>query len=183
MFCDETGGEWPSSIAKPIHTTADGAHWPSHVSLPRAGMHQHGFVQAAQVLPLHVGDRLFTHVNTAVESPPRVLILQFTLRGPQGGVDWEHRAVWCSAADYADAGLWARAFPWGSRGTSSLRRVGDLPPPGVWHRLDVEAQALGLADQVVDGMAFALIDGAAAWGTSGVSRAALSDMLGLADGP
>lgn len=177
LISDDPGGAWQWGTDAPLHTEAGGPAWPSHLSPAGFGPHQHGFVGAARVMPVAFADSLFVDVRLDAAAPPRAVLLQWVLRNAHGVDDWEHRAVWCSADDYADANFWRQYFPWGSVGSASLRRVGDLPVTGVWQRLEVDASDVGLEGQFVSGMAFTLIGGGAAWGASGVSRPALSDTL------
>ncbi len=58
---------------------------------------------------------------------------------------WKHSAFW--GADI---------IPFGVTGTISRRRVGDLPPAGVWTRLEVLASDIGLEGRTINGMAFTL---------------------------
>lgn len=183
MQADDPGTGWSWSTALPSHVAGGGVPWPSHVSLPRAGRHQHGCSGVPAVLPVRLGDRLFVNINLTAASPPRAVIVQWALRNAQGGDDWEHRAVWCSDADFNSAVLWNAAFPGVVLASNGLRRIGDLPAAGVWQRLEADATALGLADQMVTGIAFTLLDGGAAWGANGVSRPALSGTLILNDAP
>lgn len=123
-----------------------------HRSALRDGLHQHFFDQASA---RHViaGDRLYVHAYVDPEHPPRQLMLQWH---PVGG-DWSHRAFW--GEDLID---------WGAAGTASRRAMGDLPPAGRWLRLEVPLSLVGLAPgTALDGMAFTLFDGRAAFGMAG----------------
>ena len=71
--------------------------------------------------------------------------------------NWEHRAYWGEDL-----------IGWGTpAGSAAHFRAGDLPTPGQWVMLTVPASALGLATKSLDGMAFALFDGRAAYGLTG----------------
>ncbi|KQP37385.1 hypothetical protein [Pseudorhodoferax sp. Leaf274] len=126
-----------------------------HRSALRAGLHQHFFDGAAPPFTVQPNEALFCWVCLDPDNPPRTLMLRW--HGPNG---WEHRAYW---GENLIAG--------GADGTAARLRVGDLPTPGQWVMLTVAASALGLAGQNVDGMAFALYDGLAAFGLTGARTA------------
>ncbi len=69
----------------------------------------------------------------------------------------EHRAYW--GAD---------SVPWGTDGTDSRRYMGALPAAGGWVRLEVPAALVGLEGETVNGMAFTLYNGSAAFDRAGV---------------
>lgn len=178
LLSDDEGAVWHWRTDEALGATAPGEPQTSHVSLVRAGEHQHFFVGAAEVMHVLSGDRLVAHIKSDAAAPPRAIMLQWAVRsGPGAGDDWAHRAVWCSAQDRDNAGFWAQALPWGTWGTASRQWIGELPPAGDWQRLEADATLLGLADQFVSGMAFTLVDGGAAWGPSGLSRPSLSNTL------
>ena len=76
------------------------------------------------------------------------------------GGGWEHRAYWAASGDGA-------LISWGTDGTVSRARMGDMPPAGRWLRLEVPVSAVGLTSASVSGMAFTLYDGQAAFGAAG----------------
>ena len=120
-----------------------------HRSVLRAGVHQHYFERATATMPVN-SDLLFCWVYLDPLNPPRTLMLQW-----HAG-DWEHRAYWGE-----------NLIGWGSDGTTSRARIGDLPTLGQWVRLEVPVASVGLANATVDGMAFTLFDGQAAFGVTG----------------
>lgn len=176
-FADDPGPDWSWSVQPALQAQSNGAPWPSHIGLPRGGMHQHYCTGVPRVLAVQRGDRLFVDVYPSLEAVPSAVIVQWIVRLPDGRNDWEHRAVWCGADLFEDGQWWRLHFPWGARRESSLQRIGVLPVPGEWTRLRVDARDVGLEGQVVSGIAFTLIDGGAAWGSNGVSRPALSATL------
>ncbi|MBW4484560.1 MAG: hypothetical protein KME14_18665 [Tildeniella torsiva UHER 1998/13D] len=122
----------------------------AHQSALFPGLHQHLFENAATPLVVNEGDRLTTYVYLDPDHPPAQIMLQWRV------VDWEHRAYWGDSL-----------IAWGSEGTTSRRRIGDLPPLGQWVRLEIPAELVGLVNRQVNGMAFTLHGGRAAWGHSG----------------
>ncbi len=75
---------------------------------------------------------------------------------------WEHRAYWGG-----------NQIDWGVDMSPSRRSMGPLPEVGKWARLEVNAQAVGLADGAsLNGMAFTQFDGAVYWDKSGLVAAA-----------
>ena len=114
------------------------------------GVHQHFFDSATAGLTPSAGESLFAWVYLDPDNPPQTLVLQW-LSGT-----WDHRAYWGT-----------NSIDWGTDGTASRLRMGDLPPVGEWVRLAVPADSVGLAGQSITGMAFTLFDGRAAYGSSG----------------
>ncbi len=138
--------------AGPIGTPP--ASGPLHRNAAVAGMHQHGFHGATALSPA-AGDALFVHLFVDPEHPPREVMVQFRV-----GTSWEHRAYWGE-----------NLIAFGADGTASRLRIADLPQSGAWMRLQLDPQALGLAGAQINGMAFTVFDGRAAWGLSGLTRA------------
>lgn len=61
----------------------------------------------------------------------------------------------CSSGTTAHRAFWgADIIPYGVTGTVSRRRIGELPPAGVWTRLEVPAADVGLEARTLNGMAF-----------------------------
>ena len=127
-----------------------------HRSALRAGAHQHYFDSATETLVPAAGESLYVWAYLDADQPPRTLMLQWHLAGG----DWEHRAYWGEDL-----------LPLGAAGTAARRRMGDLPEAGRWLRLEVPAALVGVAGQAIDGMAFGLHDGQAAWGMAGALAA------------
>jgi hypothetical protein len=119
---------------------------------PGPGARQQHFKQAVGGPAVQAGDRLFAHVWLDPDSPPRSLLLQW-----RSG-DWNHRAFW------GERGTWP-----GTAGTASLLPRGPLPEAGGWVRLEVPAADLELEGKVLDGFAFAILDGGALWDCPGLA--------------
>lgn len=126
-----------------------------HLSAARAGVHQHYFDSASTPFPVAAGESLFAWVQLDPDNPPRALMLQWHANGT-----WEHRAYWGEDL-----------IAWGAAGSAAHRYLGDLPEAGGWARLEVPAASLGLAGGNVDGLAFTLYDGRAAYGLTGARDA------------
>ncbi len=115
------------------------------------GLGQHFFTGAKSQLMIGEGDTLFAWVYLDAENPPRQIMLQFN------DGNWEHRAYWGE-----------NIIPWGEEGKSSRLRLGDLPTPGEWVRLEVSAADVGLAPgAMLNGWAFTQQDGTVYWDTAG----------------
>jgi hypothetical protein len=126
-----------------------------HRSNAAPGLHQHYFTGATAVLPYGAADTLHAWVYLDPDAPPRVLMFQW-----RSNASWEHRAYWAAPADKDLIAL-------GTDGTATRKRVGELPAAGGWTRLTVAAADVGLDGAAVDGMAFTLFDGRAAYGSTG----------------
>ena len=117
------------------------------------GLSQHFFTGAAQTLHIGAGDKLFTYVWLDPKNPPKEIMLQFNLDG-----SWEHRAYWGG-----------NHIEWGAEKSPARLAMGTLPEAGKWVRLEVDAQAVGLADGVqVNGLAFTQFDGTVYWDKAGL---------------
>ena len=121
-----------------------------HRARAMPGVHQHFFDGATATLTPAVGAPLYVWAYLDADNPPRTLMLQW-LAGT-----WEHRAYWGEDL-----------VPWGTTGTESRRRLGDLPPAGRWLRLEIPPEAVGVADRSITGLAFTMVDGRAAFGPAG----------------
>jgi len=114
---------------------------------------QHFFTDAARPATIREDDVLFAHVFPDANDPPRTVMLQWN----DGA--WEHRAYWGEDL-----------VPWGKDGTASRRRMGELPEPGRWARLEVTASDVGLAPGAkVSGFAFTQVGGSVYWDRAGVA--------------
>lgn len=138
----------PESLA-PWGPPPDGG---GHRSSLQAGFHQHFFDGASTKFQVAEGDSLFIWVYLDPDNPPRTLMLQWHTVAK----NWEQRA-------YFGENLIA----FGTPDSTSRLYAGNLPGPGAWTRLTVSAAALGLAGTELDGMAFSLFDGRAAFGETG----------------
>lgn len=123
-----------------------------HRSSLAEGLHEHYFDGATTAFHVNADESVFAWVCLDPDHPPRTLMLQWhTSDG------WEHRAFW--GEDLITQGT--------TLGSAGHFRAGDLPVPGAWTMLHVAASTLQLADQDVDGMAFSLHGGRAAYGMAG----------------
>ncbi len=124
---------------------------PAHTEPASAGVHGHRFANAKTPFPVRSGEHLFVMVYIHPNQKPDALMLSW-----HDGKDWEHRAYWGDDR-----------FTEGSAGTASRFRVGPVPAPGEWVRLEVPAAAVGLEGKEVKGMGFTLAGGQATWHTAG----------------
>jgi mono/diheme cytochrome c family protein len=116
------------------------------------GLSQHFFTGATPPLLIGAGDKLFTYVYLDPKNSPKEIMLQFN------DGTWEHRAYW--GGNHID---------WGVEQNPSRRLMGPLPEVGKWTRLEVDAQAVGLADGAsVNGIAFTQFDGTIYWDKTGL---------------
>jgi len=121
------------------------------------GLSQHFFTDAKNKLIVGEQDRLFAYVYLDTKNPPQTVQLQFN------DGSWEHRAFWG-----ADKGHGA------GRNNASNLRIGDLPKPGEWARIEVAASAVGLAPgAAINGWAFTQFGGTVHWDKAGVRSIAL----------
>lgn len=123
-----------------------------HRSALSSGVHQHFFDSANPTFEVKAGEALFAWAYLDPDHPPRTVMLQW--HTADGG--WEHRAYWGEDL-----------IGWGTPNTASRLRAGNLPTPGEWVMLKVDAKLLGLEGKQLDGMAFTLFDGRAAYGLAG----------------
>jgi len=104
-------------------------------------------------LVIEKGMKLFAHVYLDTLNPPKQIMLQFN------DGTWEHRAYWGG-----------NKINWGKDKTTSRRRLGDLPEPGKWVRLEVDVAQVGLKPGAkINGWAYTHFDGKAYWDKSGAS--------------
>lgn len=124
-----------------------------HRSAAIDGLHEHLFdsVAGSARLTLGAAESLFVWVHLDPDRPPRTLMFSLHANG-----SWEHRVFWGDD-------LIAR----GTLGSASRRRIDALPEAGQWVMLKATAAQLGLAGVPLDGMAFTLFDGRAAFGMCG----------------
>ena len=105
------------------------------------------------------GDVFFAYVLLDATDATQQIMLQF-----HSG-SWEHRAFWG-----------ANLIEWGTDESPSRLRMGDLPKRGVWVRLEVAANQVGLMPgDVINGWAFTQFGGKAYWDRAGVLTRANPD--------
>ena len=137
---NDSWDDWISENPAPFSGSA------SHLSRRDSGLHQHFFlVSDADAWAIQSGDRLFSYIYIRPGIAPSMVMLQFF-----DGSSWR-RARWGS-----------NRFPFGPS-----TRMGNVPPAGEWVRLEVPAIDLGLVGKRVEGVAFTLFDGEAAWDALG----------------
>jgi mono/diheme cytochrome c family protein len=116
------------------------------------GMGQHFFTGAKPGLTVGADDKLFAHVYLDPKNPPKAVMLQWHTDG------WKHRAYWG-----------ANVLPFGKDDSPERQRLGDLPAPGKWVRLEVPAEKVGLTPGIhVTGWAFTQHDGTVYWDKAGL---------------
>ncbi|AMV18782.1 PSD1 and planctomycete cytochrome C domain-containing protein [Planctomyces sp. SH-PL14] len=116
------------------------------------GITQHFFTGATAPLKVGDGDKFFAYVYLDPQNPPKTVMLQFN------DGSWEHRAFWGEDA-----------ISFGSGDTDGHRRLGDLPKPGEWVRLEVDAARVGLpTGKMLNGWAFTQFDGLCYWDKAGI---------------
>ncbi|HYC70364.1 MAG TPA: Ig-like domain-containing protein [Opitutaceae bacterium] len=144
-----TGGAWTWMQGSPAaHAGAAALH-----STLAAGLHEQHFNFAWETLRLEAGDRFFIHVYVDPANPPREIVLSFCAD------NWEHRAYWGE-----------NLLRYAPDGTPAQRRIGPLPEPGRWARLEVAAEAVGLPGLAVKGLSITLYDGRATFDLAGRLR-------------
>ena len=127
----------------------------AHQSSISGGLHQHYFLVATQTMFVAASDTLFCYVYLDAANMPSTLMIQWNTAVE---TSWDHRAYWGANLTY-----------WGTDGTVSRRRMGDIPAPGSWVRLEVPASAVGLTNRLIGGMAFTLVGGRATWDRAGTA--------------
>ena len=141
---------WNWATAKPAPFIGALCHQSAVVN---SNWHQHYFYGATATMTVGAQDVLFAVVYLDEDNPPDEVMLQWHT----SATGWEHRAYWGD-----------NRIPWGLDNAAGRRRMGDLPRGGEWVRLEVKASDVGLANAVVDGMAFALWSGKASFDYCGV---------------
>ncbi len=117
-------------------------------------LHQHFFLNATATIRPQAGEALYVWVYLDPDAPPQTLMLQWHTAGT-----WEHRAYW--GDNLIELGV--------DGTTSRLQIAATLPAAGQWIRLPLDPDSVGLADTAVDGVAFTLVGGRAAFGPTGVA--------------
>jgi tRNA A-37 threonylcarbamoyl transferase component Bud32 len=139
---------WGEATTQPVFS--------GHQSLKQggSGLVQQFFDGVTQPLTVHAGDTLFVHVWLDPRDPPRCVMLQY-----QDGSWWHHRAYWGEDLGYCE----------GEADTPRHHRVGALPPPGKWARLEVSAEAVGFAPGAkIGGLSFTQFGGLVYYDRAGI---------------
>ncbi len=128
-----------------------------HLSPLAAGWHQHYFGLLGLNLAVNAGGSLFADIYLPWTNAPSAVALRWLVGVTNGTASgsWVHGAYWCASSLGANGA-----------GTNAVYG-GALPPAGQWARLSVPADAVGLGGQFVQGISFAICNGAAAWGAAG----------------
>jgi hypothetical protein len=141
-------GSWPF-VASPAHPVFSG-----RLSMRRTaeGQSQHYFTDASPGLRVGEGDVIFAHVYLDPERPTREIMLQWNAG------DWKHRAYWGE-----------NLINFGADNTPERVRMGELPEPGGWVRLEVPVEKVGLkAGMTITGWAFTQHGGTVYWDKAGI---------------
>lgn len=140
------GDSWESAAVASPRLSGYSA-WQSALA---EGFHQLVFTGDARGFAVSEGEVLVAHVFLDPAHPPSEVMLQWY------DGSWEHRAYWGG-----------NLIPFGIDGSAALRRMGDLPKPGQWVRLEVPAGLVGLEGRVLRGVALSLHGGRATWDALG----------------
>jgi len=148
---------------------SDGIGWNGGTVTPRSGsklhlsanvtnaIHSHTFDKAVSVIRPNTGDVIYAYINLDPVKKPTEVMLQFSVLENNGSYSWEHRAYWG-----------ANSIAYGTDGTISRTNLGVLPLSNQWVRLEVPASKVGLEGKIVEGIAFTLYSGRAAWDRAGI---------------
>jgi len=134
-----------------------------HVEAAQPGIHQH-YLEGATATLGAIGstDNLFVWVYLDATRPPRELMIQWKV-----GANWNtdgRRAYWGE-----------NLIAWGDHNSPGRRPRGALPRLGEWVRLEVPASELDIGTRAINGIAFTLFDGCAAFGGCGkIAQATMS---------
>jgi hypothetical protein len=143
----EKSGEWKSVATQELASASGQSSFASESN----GFTQMYFLKVPQPLRVASGDILFVDVWLHPDNPPRQIMLQFN------DGSWEHRAYWGDDK-----------IGFGTNGTTSRRRLGDLPATGKWTRLEVPASEVGFDGQrAIQGVAFSQFGGKVHWDRTG----------------
>jgi YD repeat-containing protein len=117
-----------------------------------AGVTQHFFMRAEQnqSLILNEGDSLYAHVYLDADNPPERILFQLMADESSFLVYWDSERINNEIV----------------RETNRLK-IGPLPSPGQWVKLQVSASEIGLAGKTINGMSFTLYDGKATFDSVG----------------
>lgn len=115
------------------------------------GNQQVYFVNTDQPITVYDGDTLFAYVYLDPKNPPKEVMFQWN------DGDWDQRAYWGEDR-----------IAYGTNGKTK-HRIGDLPEPGKWARLEVPISKVGLGKGAkINGWAFTQFDGTVYWDKAGM---------------
>jgi hypothetical protein len=161
---NSTVASWTDEALPPSASTTGNEPWTwvssptpysgskAHQSAISAGLTEHAFNDTTTPLVLVTGDKLFAWVYLDPANVPTEVMLHWN------NGNWDHRAYWG-----------ANSINYGTDGTASRYRVGNLPAAGGWVRLVVPASAVGLEGATIKGMCFSVYGGRATWDVAGKS--------------
>ena len=153
------------------------------------GLRMHAYRQAKPIL-IEKGDRFVQYVWLDPDNPPTTVAC-----GPNGDAKWDFNGLWGGPFDFGKwkrekvnwwaagellAGTWQIAWQdnqatwdWFAANVftaQSFHKQGDLPQAGVWTRLELSADELGLVGKQIDGFTFIAKDGEAWWDHTALLR-------------
>lgn len=138
-----------------------------HVEAAQPGIHQHYLEGATATLSaIASNDNLFVWVYLDATRPPREVMIQWKV-GPNWNADGR-RAYWGEDL-----------IAWGTNNTPTRKPKGALPRLGEWVRLEVPASELAIGTAAINGIAFTLFDGCAAFGACGKIAQATTSPPGI----
>jgi hypothetical protein len=151
-------GAKPEVKGDPIKwvTADEGPVFSGKRSLKRtdSGLAQDYYSGGAAPLEVPHGGKLFAYVYLEPADPPKAVMLQYHTGA------WLHRAVW---GDYD-------AIQFGQPGTTEKVNMGPLPNTGIWSRLEVDAEKIGLkSGDLITGLAYTQFGGTVYWDKAGIS--------------
>ena len=155
---DFPAGAKPEVAGDPIKwiTAEDGPVFSGKRALKRtgSGVTQDYYSGGAAPLTVPQSGQFFAYVYLEPTNPPKAVMLQYH-KG-----DWLHRAVW---GDY-------EAIQFGKAGTTEKVNMGALPNTGIWARLEVDAEKIGLKPgDLITGLAYTQSGGTVYWDKAGVT--------------
>jgi hypothetical protein len=141
------GDSWNWQSSKPVPYSGQSDMQAASAS----GEHQVYFDFATATLAVETNAILYAWVYLDSANPPKEVMLQWD------DGSWEHRAYWG-----------ANMVSYGVDGTASRTNMGALPIAGAWAQLKVPVATVDLEGSTLNGMAFTLFGGQAAWDCAGV---------------
>lgn len=125
---------------------------PAHTDEARSGHHWHRFTDDPHGFPVGADDTLFVYAYVYPREEPLAILVRW-----HDGENWDHRAYWGG-----------NQIGGGKEDTPTRRRMGPVPESGRWVRLEVPAEAVGVAGRTLRGMSFEVFEGHVDWHRVGV---------------